>query len=169
MPSQKKKMFYPRHTVVVKNEAVKVITNSITGRIMHQMERMCTVLTSDRSHLWDLVVDGTTILKPIFKKQEVKWTGFVWLRGGTHECNNEPLSIKQRENCLTNWEATSFTRRTRRHAVEVLYFTVLSSKYFKSNNVFLCTEGGTFFMYTHENISFRNSQRKKQFFRWDSH
>jgi len=32
------------------------------------MELTCTVLTNDRGQLWDLVVDGTIILKSIFKK-----------------------------------------------------------------------------------------------------
>jgi len=35
MPSQKEKRLYPRHITVVKNETVKVITNSIAGRIMY--------------------------------------------------------------------------------------------------------------------------------------
>jgi hypothetical protein len=35
MISQKEKGLYPRHIIVVKNETVKIINNSITDRIMY--------------------------------------------------------------------------------------------------------------------------------------
>ena len=51
------------------------------------------------AHLGDPGVDGSVILRWIFRKWNVgEWTGSSWLRigtGGTCECDNEPSgSIK---------------------------------------------------------------------------
>jgi hypothetical protein len=35
----------------------------------------------ESDHLESLVVDGTVIIKPIFKKESGRaWTGFIWFR-----------------------------------------------------------------------------------------
>ena len=50
----------------------------------------------ERGHLGDPDVDGSVILKWIFRKWGVgTWTGSSWLRIGTGACGNEPsVSIK---------------------------------------------------------------------------